>query len=125
MVTTDKNINRGEKAAETREDNEGRSALARKADALEAAGGDPAKVNELRHQAPAVRHGALTHTTESNLTVRDAAEYAKRREAEAQEIADKEGVKPEDLAVTGKAPKGRLDASRGKTAPPEDTPKKA
>lgn len=88
-----------------------KSALERKADALEKAGGDPAKVAELRHQAPAVRTQALKSTAEqspsSAPTVRDDEEYAEKKAAEAEKVSE------EDIA-RGKAHPGKnLAATRG------------
>lgn len=87
-----------------------KSALERKADALEEAGGDPAKVNELRHQAPAVRTEALKSTAEQSRgsapTVRDAEEFARLRAEEAREVS--EG----DQATGQETPGRRLGATR-------------
>jgi hypothetical protein len=88
-----------------------KSALERKADALEKAGGDPAKVAELRHQAPAVRTQALKSTAEqspsSAPTVKDDEEYAEKKAAEAEKV-------PEADIAKGKAHPGKnLAATRG------------
>lgn len=105
-------IARGEEAMKT-------AALRRKADALEEAGGDQAKVNELRHGAPAVRHTAVKTTaardTDSAPTVRDAEAYAVVKQAEADEIAKDEDVDPEDLAAVHKAPRTKLSGVSGVT----------
>lgn len=90
-----------------------KSALERKADALEKSGGDPAKVNELRHFAPVERSETKRETANvSNPTVKADEEYAEKRAEEAKEVADKEGVAPEDLTSKGKAPRAKMSATR-------------
>lgn len=97
-----------------------KSALERKADVLEKSGGDPAKVAELRHQAPAVRTEANKSLAEQDLgsapTVRDAEAYARRRAEEARDLAEKEGMSEDELSAKGKQP-GNLKDARGKNGP--------
>lgn len=93
-----------------------KSAMERKADALEKSGGDPAKVNELRHFAPVNRSASQQSTANpegvSNPTVKADEEYAEKRAEEAKDVADKEGVEPEELTVKGKTPRPKMNATR-------------